>query len=368
MISNETPNEDKITRKSMDSATSYGSEAIEVFSTKIFSLTEDITVLQQLASLALVGRTAAEQEHRNEEKNSSQTQQQFDGTNDKNIAESDNGINNDSETIETTVGIMNEFRNIEKLVTALETQMSELQSFVKDEIQALKALEGVKKAAEGQRELIDEMRRGCNDITLPGEHLLCMSPERNVSQAEKELHYKRNKKESTIGFNQSKKVRSVGQRNTTNKMTPNIKMTPVTQTELTNVCKSIRGRITLSVLNDALKDIERVARNKYAILNRRQHVGKNGNISSKGSNTSIIDGKPQRVSKRLYFDTLNLHQELSMEEHGKHPWVSEKELREFCNFFRSGESTARNILLVLRSVKRLKQVCGGQTQITYMCL
>ena len=41
------------------------------------------------------------------------------------------------------------------------------------------------------------------------------------------------------------------------------------------------------------------------------------------------------------------------------PFVTEQELRDACAFFRSGESTARAILQILRSCKRIKQVFLG---------
>jgi hypothetical protein len=55
--------------------------------------------------------------------------------------------------------------------------------------------------------------------------------------------------------------------------------------------------------------------------------------------------------------------------------VSEQELRENCAFFKHGESTARSILQLLCSLKRLKQVPGRQGRrqrhsggVTYVCL
>lgn len=53
--------------------------------------------------------------------------------------------------------------------------------------------------------------------------------------------------------------------------------------------------------------------------------------------------------------------------------VSEQELRENCDFFKHGESTARSTLQLLCSLKRLKQVPGRQRQrhsggVTYICI
>jgi len=38
------------------------------------------------------------------------------------------------------------------------------------------------------------------------------------------------------------------------------------------------------------------------------------------------------------------------------PFISEQEMRDDCAFFRTGESTARAILQILRSCKRIKQI------------
>lgn len=64
-----------------------------------------------------------------------------------------------------------------------------------------------------------------------------------------------------------------------------------------------------------------------------------------------------------------MHKELTtLDDHDGLPFVAEQELRDSCAFFRSGEATARAILRVLRSVKRIKQVCGKGFQVTYIWL
>jgi hypothetical protein len=121
-----------------------------------------------------------------------------------------------------------------------------------------------------------------------------------------------------------------------------IQMQLISSDELLAVARTIRGRITLSVLNDAVRDIERVCAEKYRIL----------------------QGKALRQHYRKYW---MLHRALEVEElHGDQPWVSEQDLRNACAFFRSGESTARSILAILRTLRRLKQVAGRNSQVTYI--
>jgi hypothetical protein len=101
----------------------------------------------------------------------------------------------------------------------------------------------------------------------------------------------------------------------------------VTEAELGAVSKTIRGRITLAVVNDALVDIER------ACLRKQQ----------------------QRRTRSFHNSS------------DDQQWVvSEQDLRQTCAFFRSGESTARAILLLLRSLKRLKQIPGKHSEVNYV--
>jgi len=94
---------------------------------------------------------------------------------------------------------------------------------------------------------------------------------------------------------------------------------PVTETEISEHCRNVPFGLRIShlILNDALQEIEHVLSKKISLENT----------------------------------------------------VSEQELRENCAFFRHGESTARNILSLLCSLKRLKQVPGQNKEIiTYLWL
>ena len=46
--------------------------------------------------------------------------------------------------------------------------------------------------------------------------------------------------------------------------------------------------------------------------------------------------------------------------------VEEQELRQSCSFFRTGESTARSILLILRTLGRLQQIPAKHGEVTYI--
>jgi hypothetical protein len=101
----------------------------------------------------------------------------------------------------------------------------------------------------------------------------------------------------------------------------------ITLNELQSIPRTIRGRISHTVLSEALVEIETVCRDKYA-----------------------------HYKRPAWWE----------DEPWEHPWVSEQDLRKSCAFFRSGESTARAILLLLRNLHRLKQVPAKNLEIIYI--
>ena len=118
---------------------------------------------------------------------------------------------------------------------------------------------------------------------------------------------------------------------------------PITMDELEQIPRTTRGRISLYVLNDALSDIaahcRRRARKK---TNHRLH-------SQFSSSSSSVQSPPYPVPP---VDAAHL--------------VEEQELRQSCSFFRTGESTARSILLILRTLGRLQQIPAKHGEVTYI--
>jgi hypothetical protein len=112
----------------------------------------------------------------------------------------------------------------------------------------------------------------------------------------------------------------------------------VTRAELQSLPRTVRGRISLSVVNDAVIEIEYVCRTKYTLLVRNRRKQMQHTISQS-----------------------------TEEEPSDEPWVSEQELRQSCAFFRVGESTARTVLSILRSLNRLKQLPSKTGDIIYVC-
>jgi Spindle and kinetochore-associated protein 1 len=125
----------------------------------------------------------------------------------------------------------------------------------------------------------------------------------------------------------------------------------VTRDELDTIPRTTRGRISLSVLNEALRDIESVCRKRKQSRNNRSNIISNNNNSSK--------------------PPFNLN--LSSQENSTVVWtggsswiVREHDLRQSCSFFRNGESTARTILLLLRTLGHLQQVPDKTGDVKYI--
>ncbi|GMH87715.1 hypothetical protein TrST_g3100 [Triparma strigata] len=120
----------------------------------------------------------------------------------------------------------------------------------------------------------------------------------------------------------------------------------VTEKELSSLDRSARGRVTIGALNDAVSSINACLLEKYQQLSQ----------ASKGKKTKKF--------QQFVVD----HRETVTEEHEGRPFVSEQHLRDSCAFFRSGESTAKSILGILRNLKKIKQIQGKGGRVTYCVL
>lgn len=113
-------------------------------------------------------------------------------------------------------------------------------------------------------------------------------------------------------------------------------------------------------MNDALVDILSVARRKYAVMMKYDKTGL--------SKLTMGNDYRRRMSlSRKHQSYLNRHYDIEVKELEGTYWVSEQDLRDSCGFF-AKESSARAILLILRNLKRLKQVYGRRSMVTYILL
>jgi hypothetical protein len=133
-------------------------------------------------------------------------------------------------------------------------------------------------------------------------------------------------------------------------------MAHVTEDDLKHIPRTTRGHISLSAINDALDQVHSFARRKFARIDRerrtksqifkydsgRKHKPREGDLLGRGTGD---DDDENDGSSALV--------------------LTEQELRQACAFFRSGEATARSLLLILCAVHRLKQARGGKNGLVY---
>jgi hypothetical protein len=113
-----------------------------------------------------------------------------------------------------------------------------------------------------------------------------------------------------------------------------IQLDVVSQEEFMSIPRATRGRISRALVNEAVLDIEKVFQEKEVLRlrNRRKHR------AMLKWNKGVDDGV----------------------------FCSEQEMRQSCAFFRSGESSARGVLTILRHLHRLKHIPSGNGEIVYI--
>ena len=295
-------------------------ELISLFSTTVSSIASDATILKAVSSLHIA-------------------------------------INPGSTSSKDATLILDTLRDLDHAVVDIEAKVRILQSIAAEEQRALNEMEAIKAAAEAQSTVLDQMmeiqqsmiqdqqgkensrlcRRSSSTIHAAKERKQCdTTPHRKVTLIHQDLL------DDVQPHFTSPTIRPAVRENPT--LVASICLPLITPDEFHSLSTNIRGRITLAVVNDSLLDIQRVCNKKYAQLSRQ-----------------VTPGKELSNVHREHIDVAVL-------EHGKYPWVSEQDLRQTCAFFRSGESTARAILAILRSLRRIKQVPGRNSEVTYMLL
>jgi hypothetical protein len=301
-------NDLSITVEEIDAA-STTEELCTLFSTTVAALAADAAALRQLKSLAI-------------------------------------GVNEENDN----PNLKHELRLVDLIVTELEGKVRVLQEIVAEEKRSLKEMQSIQDAAVAQNQVLQDMLRSRdNTVQVREEEPEAVSPVTIQTPGAFRPSVLLRQVEAVAVSTHDVQYDSVpisDRRVSVDPRQPTqfFHFSRVSESEWNTVSRNIRGRITLAVVNDALHDIERVFRIKYAVLQN-----------------------PSRKS-REHQKLLNSHREVRVEEHGDDPWVSEQDFRQYCAFFRNGESTARAILLILRTVRRLKQVPGKHSQVTYIYL
>jgi hypothetical protein len=227
--------------------------------------------------------------------------------------------------------VLGRLRNLDSAVSGLENKMKLLREIVNQEKNALDDLQILSDESQRQSErlkviahALEVQKENAAQDSSPSETL-------PVHTSDYNLHEK-------LESRSEARKDSMDPRSTQSPAHHQIHLRRVTRADLQSLPRTVRGRISLSVVNDAVVEIEYVCRTKHTLLARNRRKQLQHTIS-----------------------------QTTEEEPSVEPWVSEQELRQSCAFFRSGESTARAVLSILRSLNRLKQLPSKNGDIIYVC-
>lgn len=362
----------------------YNKQAAEIcrlFSSTLQSLAADATAIRQLSSLATLV-SDDEENHKPDRNRENKNEIDF---NDHRKAEK---VFMNSFDASNDGSHLAQLRSLEHAVASIEQKVLALRSIVSEEKRAIVQFEGsLREECEAQKLAIKNLIQSYQEVRTteiensvssrnepeckPEElsartevlertssssatfstNITAASPETQENTIEfKDIQTRRKRRDSIdprvdhnvqpAKYNQDKDDRRVS-------------FLRVTEEELSRISRNTLGRINLLDLNEALEEIETVAAKKF---------------DSFPGHISFSSASRQRRFEYLRQQRGSSYQEIEVEAHQGHYWVSEQELRENCVFFRNGESTARGILSILCRLRRLKQIPGKKRQVTYLCM
>ncbi|KAL3945367.1 MAG: hypothetical protein SGBAC_000572 [Bacillariaceae sp.] len=352
-------------------------EVCRLFASTLQSLAADATAIRQLLSLS----SLINENEENHQPNRMNRGRKRNSLRNSGATEKENSISFD-------VGDDNshliQLRSIDRAVESVEQKVVALRSIVSEEKRAIAHFEGsLREECKAQLLAVENLLQAYQEVqtnqqvSVPPKREY--TPEgRSTSMTIPEESDPRSNPSSThvtVTLHETNKTGQIQQRQTIRKRRDSVdprvdhsiqparynpdedgsrvSLARITDKELSRISRNTRGRILLLDLNEALEEIENVAEKKFNSLPRH------GTTSSASRQRRFEYLRQQRGSS---------YQDIEVEAHQGYCWVSEQELRETCMFFRNGESTARAILSVLCSLRRLKQVPGKKRQVTYLCL
>ena len=255
-------------------------------------------------------------------------------TDDENLHPNSNNNQHDS---------LNELRKLDMAVAAIENKVGALREIVTEEKIALDQFENLQQEANKQQRVLEHM------LTAVG-----ASRSRTSSQKAR-----RDRRRDSVDPRETQQLQEATSTTSTNDDNHDVVLPRITESQLQSISRNTRGRISILALNDALEEIETVCRDKLAQLPRKPT-----NSTSSLTASQSLERRYEYLKQRNHNSTT----QVEVDAHIGQYWVSEQELRESCAFFRLGESTARATLVVLCTLKRLKQLPGKNMQVTYICL
>jgi hypothetical protein len=232
-------------------------------------------------------------------------------------------------------------------VAAIENKVGALREIVTEEKRALDQFEKLQQETNKQQRVLEHM------LTVVG----AASSTRRLSNQ----NAQGNRRRDSVDPRKTQQSREASATTTsTNDENHDIVLPRITESQLQSISRNTRGRISILALNEALEEIENVCRNKMAQLPRKPTTTTTSSLTALQS----LERRYEYLKQRNHNSTT----QVEVNAHIGQYWVSEQELRESCAFFRLGESTARATLVVLCTLKRLKQLPGKNMEVTYICL
>ena len=222
-------------------------------------------------------------------------------------------------------------RALEAYASSLEDQVVLLQHVHAEEEQALHDLQVMSQQADEHHELLVSMWNSIQVSSEKENHLTTTVVDASAPSFAMQCHANISEVQPT--------TRSISPRNTgqPNAPTPsadlpsirpstNVVLPLLTEAELKDIPRTTRGRLSLAVINDALLEVQTVARKKSARHDR----------DLRARQSQLYQWKmPSAASHRA---------DAAIEEVASRPYVevTEQELRQSCAFFHGGEATARS--------------------------
>ena len=256
-----------------------------------------------------------------------------------------------------------QLRQMDAMISSAERKVAALRELVREETNALDKFETtLQQEANRQQSAVEKLSAAIADIQIKKkppkqqkQQRLSMTKSRSsLLAATAAVHSNHNKQASSSSF----------------------EFRRITASELLQISKNTRGRLTMVALNEALKEIATVCQAKVRTAHEAALRTPRPTASTTSSSSTFKTAqrryeylRQQRDSHN--FSSLNYHHHKEDEPYYNNNWVvSEQELRENCAFFRHGEATARATLVVLCAMKRLKQIPGRNSnmEVTYVCL
>ena len=321
------------------------------FSQTLESLSKEAALMQQISALkiATMGSTSSSI--------SSKTL-----VNDEN---SDPNLDKEEKSPQNEINqsMVQQLNGIHTILSQLESKVATIGQVLQEEKAAVQSLESTKASAMAQKKYLQNISQQLEDQDLydllPGNGLVQMGKSIGALFGnERQQDSKKEDHDSKVNppYTQETSTPSSTFINAKTPLHPSssesspsqnflqIKVRPIDQIEYASIPKTVRGRFGLIALNEALTDIQKVIESRYHHL--RQH--------------SSIWASQTKRSNYANLQSTPMHSTPAKNSQTYHPIVSEQEMRDNCSFFRSGESSARAILQILRSCKRIKQLFLSQ--------